>query len=51
MDRRAWRAFVHRVVESDMTEATEHAYTGRKAIREGKTEHYPFETPVHLLFI
>ena len=24
MDRGAWRAMVHRVVESDMTEATEH---------------------------
>ena len=51
MDRGAWQAFVHRVAELDMTEATEHTYTGRKAMREGKTEHYPFETLVHLLFI
>ena len=27
MDRRAWRATVHRVAESNTTEATEHAHT------------------------
>ena len=27
MDRRAWRATVHEVSESDMTEATEHPHT------------------------
>ena len=27
MDRGAWRAIVHRIAESDMTEATLHAFT------------------------